>query len=191
MAAEIRFGVGGMTCANCSARVERVLLRQPGVTAARVNLATETAIVQYHEARIPELLRVVRDAGYAPEEAHLTLGVGGMTCANCSARVERVLRRLPGVIEATVNLATEQASLRYLPAMLGAEEIAAAIRGAGYEPRLEAAETEGTGDAAVAGLGRDLRLAIAFTLPLLFLAMAPMLWMPLGHWLDARLGWCG
>ena len=47
MPAEIRFGVGGMTCANCSARVERVLKRQPGVTAAVVNLATETAIVHY------------------------------------------------------------------------------------------------------------------------------------------------
>ncbi len=188
MAAEIRFGVGGMTCANCSARVERVLKRQPGVTAAVVNLATETAIVHYDQASIPELLGVVRDAGYVPQEAHLALGIGGMTCANCSARVERVLGRLPGVIEATVNLATEQAQVRYLPAMLAPDAIAAAVRGAGYEPRLEAEAAPGTPDDS---LGRDLRLGLAFTLPLLILAMGPMLWMPLGHWLDARLGWRG
>ena len=188
MAAEIRFGVGGMTCANCSTRVERVLKRQPGVTAAVVNLATETAIVHYDQASIPELLGVVRDAGYVPQEAHLALGIGGMTCANCSARVERVLGRLPGVIEATVNLATEQAQVRYLPAMLAPDAIAAAVRGAGYEPRLEAEAAPGTPDDS---LGRDLRLGLAFTLPLLILAMGPMLWMPLGHWLDARLGWRG
>jgi Cu+-exporting ATPase len=120
--------------------------------------------------------------------AEIRFGVGGMTCANCSARVERVLGRLPGVIEATVNLATEQAQVRYLPAMLAPDAIAAAVRGAGYEPRLEAEAAPGTPDD---GLGRDLRLGLAFTLPLLILAMGPMLWMPLGHWLDARLGWRG
>ena len=96
--------------------------------------------------------------------------------------------RLPGVIEATVNLATEQAKVRYLPAMLTPDAIAAAVRGAGYEPRLEAEAAPGTPDDS---LGRDLRLGLAFTLPLLILAMGPMLWMPLGHWLDARLGWRG
>jgi Cu+-exporting ATPase len=122
--------------------------------------------------------------------AEIRFGVGGMTCANCSARVERVLGRLPGVIEATVNLATEQAQVRYLPAMLTPDAIAAAVRGAGYEPRLEA-ETEAAPGTPDDGLGRDLRLGLAFTLPLLILAMGPMLWMPLGHWLDARLGWRG
>ena len=222
MSAEIRFGVGGMTCANCSARIERLLLRQPGVTAATVNLATETAIVRYDQTEVPELLRVVRDAGYQPEEATLRLGVGGMTCANCSARVERVLRRLPGVVEAAVNLATEEARVRYLPAMLEPAAIAAAIQEAGYEPHLAAEEAEkatavstdgraDTSSGATAkysgdqspedrlegttrtlgdpGLARDLRLAAAFTLPLLLLAMGPMLWPPWHHWLEAHLDW--
>ncbi len=220
MSAEIRFGVGGMTCANCSARIERLLLRQPGVTAATVNLATETAIVRYDQIEVPSLLRVVKDAGYQPEEATLSLGIGGMTCANCSARVERVLRRLPGVIEASVNLATEEARVRYLPAMLEPAAIAAAIQEAGYEPRLPVEEAEkatavttgggadapsGTtatdsGDQTSGGglearartigdpsLARDLRLAAAFTLPLLLLAMGPMLWPPWHHWLEAHL----
>ena len=220
MSAEIRFGVGGMTCANCSARIERLLLRQPGVTAATVNLATETAIVRYDQTEVPSLLRVVKDAGYQPEEATLSLGIGGMTCANCSARVERVLRRLPGVVEASVNLVTEDARVRYLPAMLEPAAIAAAIQEAGYEPRLPVEEAEkatavttGGGSEAPSGttatdsgdqtsggglearartigdpsLARDLRLAAAFTLPLLLLAMGPMLWPPWHHWLEAHL----
>ncbi len=220
MSTEIRFGVGGMTCANCSARIERLLLRQPGVTAATVNLATETAIVRYDQTEVPSLLRVVKDAGYQPEEAALSLGIGGMTCANCSARVERVLRRLPGVVEASVNLVTEEARVSYLPAMLEPAAIAAAIQEAGYEPRLRVEEAEnatavttGGGAEAPSGttatdpgdqasgaelearartigdpsLARDLRLAAAFTLPLLLLAMGPMLWPPWHHWLEAHL----
>ena len=151
--------------------------------------------------------------------AEIHFGVGGMTCANCSARVERVLRRLPGVVEASVNLATEEARVCYLPAMLEPAAIAAAIQGAGYEPHLptEEAEQDTTDDGAAApagtsatdpgdqpsggglgarvgaiadpSLGRDLRLAAGFTLPLLLLAMGPMLWPPWHHWLEAHLDW--
>ena len=152
--------------------------------------------------------------------AEIRFGVGGMTCANCSARVERVLRRLPGVVEASVNLVTEEARVSYLPAMLEPAAIAAAIQEAGYEPRLPVEEAEkatavttgggaevpsGTtatdsGDQTSGGglearartigdpsLARDLRLAAAFTLPLLLLAMGPMLWPPWHHWLEAHL----
>jgi len=130
----------------------------------------------------------------------IRFGVGGMTCANCSARVERALRRLPGVLEANVNLATEEASLRYLPDRLDPEAIAAAIRAAGYEPRpLNAAAggefaEEPPPDEAPPGqdaLGRDLGLGLAFTLPLVLLTMGPMLWMPWHHELEAWLGWRG
>ena len=154
--------------------------------------------------------------------AEIHFGVGGMTCANCSARVERVLRRLPGVVEASVNLATEEARVCYLPAILEPAAIAAAIQEAGYEPHLAVEEAEkatavttdggadapsgatasdpgdrasGGGLGARAGaigdpsLARDLRLAVAFTLPLLLLAMGPMLWPPWHHWLEAHLDW--
>ena len=154
--------------------------------------------------------------------AEIRFGVGGMTCANCSARVERVLRRLPGVVEASVNLATEEARVCYLPAILEPAAIAAAIQEAGYEPHLAVEEAEkatavttdggadapsgatasdpgdrasGGGLGARAGaigdpsLARDLRLAVAFTLPLLLLAMGPMLWPPWHHWLEAHLDW--
>ena len=112
MTSEIRFGVQGMTCANCSGRVERALLRQAGVESATVNLAGEVATVRFDRADVPALLDAVRTAGYEPVEQTADTPVGGMTCANCAQRVERALAGLPGVLEASVNLATERARVR-------------------------------------------------------------------------------
>ena len=98
MTQEIRIGVSGMTCASCVARVERVLARQPGVESAAVNLASETAVVRFDQAQVPQLLEAVRGAGYEPVLGSVTIGVGGMTCASCVARVERAIKALPGVL---------------------------------------------------------------------------------------------
>jgi Cu+-exporting ATPase len=93
-----------MTCASCVARVERALRRVEGVRSASVNLATEQATVEVEPGL--DLLRLkaaVEDAGYEVAPAQVTLRVTGMTCASCVARVERALRRVPGVLEARVN----------------------------------------------------------------------------------------
>jgi Cu+-exporting ATPase len=177
MTQEIRIGVSGMTCASCVTRVERVLAGQPGVESAAVNLASETAVARFDQAQVPLLLEAVRGAGYEPVLESVTIGVGGMTCASCVARVERAVKALPGVLGAAVNLSTEAATVEYLPDTVSRERIAQAIREAGYEP----AEQEQTPDATqahhardLAGLRRDLIFATAFTLPLLLLSMGPM-----------------
>ena len=108
-----RFGVSGMTCASCVRRVERGLLTVPGVSAASINLATETAEVTATGAvPLQALADAVRQAGYEVASRDVELTIEGMTCASCVARIERALRKLPGVIEATVNLATERAAVR-------------------------------------------------------------------------------
>ena len=66
-------------------------------------------------------------------DEHLTLPITGMTCANCVATIERNLKRLPGVAEARVNLASERASVAFDPAQLNQEGIVAQIRRAGYD----------------------------------------------------------
>ncbi|MEY6433783.1 heavy metal translocating P-type ATPase [Thioalkalicoccus limnaeus] len=99
------------------------------------------------------------------------IGVGGMTCANCSARVERVLARLPGVIDVHVNLATERASLRLAP---DADEtaIAQAITQAGYEPRMLGGTHEHEAeDSDRAGARRAVAIAVLLTLPVFIVAM--------------------
>jgi P-type Cu+ transporter len=109
--ATLSLPVRGMTCASCAGRVERVLTRVPGVAEARVNLAAERAEVA-GTAPAPALAEAVQKAGYAVPEARFGLRIGGMTCATCAGRVERALRRVPGVLEASVNLATEHAEVR-------------------------------------------------------------------------------
>ena len=159
----VELPITGMTCASCVARNERFLTKTPGVESAAVNLATESARVTFDQSQvsIADLVRAVRVGGYDVSTASVTLPIGGMTCASCVARVERAVRKLPGVVEVGVNLATEQARVEYVPGAAGRETIVAAVRGAGYEVpgAAEAAEhtaadgrafTADTGDAAAA-----------------------------------------
>jgi Cu+-exporting ATPase len=178
----IDIGIHGMTCANCSARVERVLRRLPGVAEATVNLATERASVQFDPSAVgPEnLARAVSEAGYEPVSSALELAIGGMTCANCSNRVERALRATPGVIEASVNLATERATLRIFPASVSLEALVRAVEDAGYTAHaLDAEDAAGAEararEAELRARLRDTVVAALLSLPILVLAMGPML----------------
>jgi Cu+-exporting ATPase len=109
---------------------------------------------------------------------HYELGVQGMTCAACVARVERKLGKLDGVEAATVNLATERARIDYLASKVSPERIKTAIQDAGYEPVDLEPQTDREAEAREAeqaSLRRDLRLAIGFTIPVVALAMGPMI----------------
>ena len=172
-----------MTCANCSGRVERVLKRLDGVDQVNVNLATEKANVVVGDGGpdIEEMFGQVTKAGYHPIAERLEIGVGGMTCANCSSRVERKLNKLPGVLEAGVNLTTERAAITYLPDVLGADAIADAIQAAGYEPRPMDDAVDGAEDrerdereVEITELKRSVTLAAAFTVPLVLISMGRM-----------------
>jgi Cu+-exporting ATPase len=79
-------------------------------------------------------------AGAGSDAVEVSLPVVGMTCASCVNRIERFLNKTPGVAEATVNLATEMATIRYLPDTAGRAELVAAIEAAGYEVRSQAGE---------------------------------------------------
>jgi len=128
--------IEGMTCASCVQRVEKALARVPGVRSAAVNLATETAAVELTQAvQAGTLADAVRRAGYAVPQETVVLSVQGMTCASCVNRVERALARVPGVVSAEVNLATERAGVVRWRGQASVDELIAALRGAGYEGR--------------------------------------------------------
>src|SRR5690625_1780206 len=183
----LQLGVQGMTCANCSGRVERALNEAEGVSEASVNLATERATVSFDPAgtSADELLETVRRAGYEPITEEVSFGVTGMTCANCSNRVERNLNRADGVLEANVNLATERATVTFLPGSTSPGALQQVVRDAGYDVVSEAAPEERTDAERAAreehlrGLKRDLFISIAATVPIMLLVMVPMLIPPL------------
>jgi len=145
--ARVDLSVEGMTCASCVARIEKKIARLPGVAEASVNLATEKASVRYDPAMVdvPALVGAVEAAGYrarplaaasatVPPEgvARQELAIGGMTCASCVARIERTLHKLDGVRAASVNLATERASVAYEPARVNVAHLIGAVEAAGY-----------------------------------------------------------
>lgn len=128
----IKLQVTGMTCASCVTRVEKTLKAVPGVKEASVNLATEEASVNADPSVTADsLAAAVRKAGYDVAITETTLLVEGMTCASCIARVEKALRKVPGVSGATVNLATEKATIQAL-STVPVSALKAAIEKAGY-----------------------------------------------------------
>lgn len=177
-----RFGVSGMTCASCVGRVERSLRSVPGVAEVAVNLATET--VEVHASGplpLQALDAAVRDAGYEMATREIELALQGMTCASCVSRIERALIAVPGVVEASVNLATELARVR-VTSQTGEAELVAAVVAAGYGATPHAAARPGTDAAQVAASreARHLWFAALLSLPLV-LPMLGLLWGE--HWM--------
>jgi P-type Cu+ transporter len=127
-----RLQVTGMTCASCVMRVEKSLKAMPGVKDASVNLATEQATVDVDPSvSVDALAATVRKAGYDVVVDEVTLQIEGMTCASCVARVEKALMKVPGVLSASVNLATERATVKAL-STLPVAALKAAVLKAGY-----------------------------------------------------------
>ncbi|WP_269846216.1 heavy metal translocating P-type ATPase [Falsiroseomonas bella] len=182
--------VEGMTCASCAGRVERALRKVPGVTEAHVNLASEQADIA-GTAAVADLAAAVRAAGYGVPEAERSIGIEGMTCASCAARVERALARVPGVLSVSVNLAAERATLRTLAGVEDAA-LAAALAKAGYRLGAIPDDAEAEEQAAAAKLarqGREVLVATAIAAPFL-IGMVGMAfgqdWMP-GTWVQLAL----
>jgi len=128
----IELPISGMTCAACSARLEKNLNKLPGVKAA-VNLASEKARIEFDPAQASpaELVKAIQKTGFSVPDQEVVLELEGMTCAACAMRIEKVLNRIDG-ISATVNFATEKARIRIAPGAATLETLIAAVNKAGY-----------------------------------------------------------
>ena len=192
--------VEGMTCASCVGRVERALKKVPGVQEAVVNLATEKASLTVADpaqaaAILPQAVAAIEKAGYAVPAQSVDLQVGGMTCASCVGRVERALKKVPGVQDAVVNLATERASVQ-LQGSVDVSSLIAAIEKAGYEAQPVLHNVAATGEDAAAqrqaqereSLKRSLIFATVFALPVFLLEMGGHMMPAFHHWIAGSIG---
>ncbi|MFT2215529.1 heavy metal translocating P-type ATPase [Rhizobium giardinii] len=187
------FGIEGMSCASCVVRVEKAIAAVPGVASASVNLATERATVTYNQPVPTEaVLQAIEKAGYEPKLETRELGVEGMTCASCVSRVEKALKAVPGVMDASVNLATEKATVRVVSgtSTLVLED---AVRAAGYEVRRITADrstdsNEDRRDREANRLKMSLALSAALTLPLLVLEMGSHFIPAIHDWIMMNIG---
>lgn len=167
--------IEGMTCASCVGRVERALRAVPGVAEATVNLATERADVRFTgPTDRAAIVKAVEDIGYDVPAGSVDLAVEGMTCASCVGRVERALKAVSGVSEASINLATERATVR---GTADTAALIAAIGEIGYEAR-EISRIASPDDAASGRRDQEVRtlrvnvlIASLLTLPVFLLEM--------------------
>jgi len=165
--------VTGMTCASCVARVEKGIAGVCGVDEAQVNLANETASVRFDAQKtgLSELIKAVEEQGYAVSSTQTVLPIEGMTCASCVGTVERALQAVPGVLQASVNLASEKATITHL-INLAPEALRQAVREVGYEvPQLDDAldpleQDEQKRRVAYLGLRRKVMLGAALVVPI-------------------------
>lgn len=173
----MELAVSGMTCASCVSRVEKVLRKIDGVSDVSVNLADEHATFRGSRATLAIAVGAIEKAGYGVIQEHIELPITGMTCASCSARVEKALARVPGVLSAQVNLADERAVISSIGAMASTAVLIAAVEKAGYgviplADQADAEDAEAQARAAeLAVRWRRLWVSIAATAPLFVLSM--------------------
>jgi Cu+-exporting ATPase len=198
---QLTLPVIGMTCANCVAAVERNAKKVEGVTDAAVNFASEKVTISYDpavastQAVTAGMVERIQRAGYEIPTATMELPLLGMTCANCANTIERRLKKVEGVLDASVNFANEKASVTYAVGAAGRSDLVSAVRKAGYDV-VEAAEGAEVEDAEAAAREAEIRhqwrrfiVGVIFSLPLLLFSMARDFSL-LGHWAhDAWVNW--
>lgn len=167
---QLQLDITGMTCAACSSRVEKVLNRLEGVE-AQVNLTTEKATISYDEQVIEpnEIIHTIEKLGYGVAEEKAEYDIFGMTCAACSARIEKVLNRQPGIKQATVNLTNETATIEYTPSLINDQKIRDVIQNLGYEAkeRTDQAEKQSHKDKQLQSMKVKLIISAILSIPLL------------------------
>lgn len=184
--------IQGMTCASCVGRVEKALKKVDGVEQANVNLATEQAVV---ESSAPldraALVKAIERAGYdVVVAAPIELSIDGMTCASCVARVEKALKKVLGVQQANVNLATEQAWVE-ADTTVSADKLIQAIRKAGYDAQLQTTTTTEQADQKASEqqqLKRDLLISLVLAIPVFVLEMGSHLIPAFHMWIMHQIG---
>jgi Cu+-exporting ATPase len=186
--ARINIPVTGMTCASCVRQVELTLSKMEGVAEASVNFAAERASVTYDPAAtsLDDLIGTIGEAGYGADVRETTFGVTGMTCASCVGRIERVLEKVAGVLEASVKLANEKATVRHLAGKVELRDLRNAVEGAGYGMvREKESSMEVTHEREYRKLKSDFMLAAALT-ALILLGSLPHMF---GFMLPIPTGW--
>jgi Cu+-exporting ATPase len=178
---KITLPVTGMTCANCATNIERAVKKLTGVTDAQVNFAAEQAAVSFDPARlqVKDVVAKINSSGYSVPTHKVEFPVTGMTCANCAANIERALnKKVFGIVNASVNFASERATVEYIPGVATLPDMVSAIEAAGYgaiSPEEISAEEDAEQTARQAEIRDQTRkfiVGVIFALPLFLLSMA-------------------
>ncbi len=178
MADKTTISITGMSCASCAAKVEKALQHQEGVINANVNIAVEKATISYNpnEVKKEQLESTIKDLGFGvlaetKDTQKLTLLIDGMSCASCSAKVEKHLNEQEGILKASVNLATSKATIEYNPKTVKSSDIIQSVIKLGYgakkEDNVNLDEEKEHREKAIKRLKTELIVSILVSSPLL------------------------
>ncbi len=177
---KITIPITGMNCANCAMNIERNVGKLDGVAGVNVNFASEQALVAFDpkQLQFSDILAKINSIGFSTPTANIDFAVTGMSCANCSANIERALnKKLTGVTQAAVNLASERAFVEYIPGVVTPDDIFAAVTKVGYgvippEDTEEEDADQAARNQEIRNQTRKFLVGVIFTLPLFLLSMA-------------------
>src|SRR5690606_22123748 len=174
---EVNIQIEGMTCAACATRIEKGLSRMEGVEKASVNLALEKSSIQYNPSKLntADFEKKIEDLGYGVLKQKAEFDITGMTCAACSARIEKGLNRMDGVANATVNLALEKATIEFNPSEVSTADIIAKVEKLGYEAHQKQEDQEQVDHREKAIQDQKRKFMISAILSL------PLIWTMVGH----------
>ncbi|RLN01276.1 heavy metal translocating P-type ATPase [Haloarcula sp. Atlit-7R] len=143
-----RLELTGMSCANCAGTIEESVGELDGITSVDANHATDEGSVEYDPdvVSLADIVTAVQDAGYGVATETVTIGITDMSCANCAEANEEALEETAGVIEASVNYATDEGQVTYNPADVSRSDLYDAIESAGYTPVRESSESANADD---------------------------------------------
>ncbi|MDM1764463.1 MULTISPECIES: heavy metal translocating P-type ATPase [unclassified Acinetobacter] len=184
--------IEGMTCASCVGRVEKALKKVDGVASAAVNLATEKAVITSSQPIDRNtLVKAVERAGYdVPKAQPIELIIDGMTCASCVARVEKALKKVQGVQQANVNLATEQAWIQ-ADGGVSSGDLIQAVKKAGYDAKLleqDNNQQQDKKETELHQLKRDLIISLILAVPVFILEMGAHMIPSFHMWIMHNIG---
>ncbi|ASJ76865.1 heavy metal translocating P-type ATPase [Granulosicoccus antarcticus] len=182
--------IEGMSCASCVNRVEKAIKAVPGVEEAVVNLSAENVVVSGN-ADITDLLKALDEVGYPARSETVELAIGSMNCASCVGRVEKAVKALPGVLEASVNLATESASVTFLPGISSLSELTAVPTALGYPATLKGSDHQDRGklkELEAQQLKHMTLIAAVLTLPVFVIEMGGHLLPAFHQWVATNVG---
>ncbi|THE15592.1 cadmium-translocating P-type ATPase [Enterococcus hirae] len=190
------YAIEGMTCASCAQSIERNVKKLKGVQEVSVNLATEKMNIAYDSHMLSEndIEKAVADAGYKALKnmTNQEFEIEGMTCASCAQTIEKSVAKINGVSKVSVNLATEKMNVSYDQDIVSTNELLNVVEGAGYKaiPATALPSKDQLGEkrqAHIKELWTRFIWSAVFTIPLLYIAMGPMLpfgGLPLPNFLD-------
>ena len=183
------YNIEGMSCASCASSIEKIVGKISGVRNVSVNLATEKMFIEREEeVNVEEIEQTVKDAGYLAKliDSNVsTFSLEGMSCASCARNIENVVGKISGVQSVSVNLATEKMTVIFDRSRVNIKDIEDAVERAGFkaiEDKVLKDSLQGQKTKKVKRITNLLRrfyLSAIFAIPLLYLAMADMVGLPM------------